>query len=156
MTLIWNSLDIFIYISYRFVTKVLYKGKTILIIQQLLVFPTCSKVHLKKSRQKSIRYNFSTVSMGTRSKVAHMHQFLDSNDPTDIGDGAEQVIHRQSFQESRSVKQSISDHALHSSVNVSGDNLSYSTHHNSVIIQTNCGFLNPIPSSIRSPQIEIF
>ena len=96
------------------------------------------------------------MSLLTGSKVAHTHRFLGSNDLTDLGDEAKQVSHRQSFQESCSVNNSISDHTLHSSVKVSDDNLFHSTDHCSVIIQTNGGFLYPIQRSIRSPQIEIF
>jgi len=86
------------------------------------------------------------MSTENRTKVTHMHQSIDSSDLTDSGDVAEQVSHCQSFQESRSVKKSTSDHTLYSSDNVSRVNL----------FKHIVDFMYPIPRSIRSPQIEIF
>ena len=85
-----------------------------------------------------------------------MQQSLGSNNLIDSGDGAEQVSRRHSYKKSRCVKNSTSEYIMHSSINFSGEDVSHSTDHYSVIIQTNCGFLYPILRSIRSPQIEIY
>ena len=91
--------------------------------------------------------------MGTRSKMAHMQHSLLLTGPDD---SVKQVSHRHSYQKSRTVRNATSDHIMHSSDNVSGEDASHSTDHFSVILQTSCGSLNPIPRSICSPQIETF
>jgi hypothetical protein len=88
------------------------------------------------------------MASGTRSKVS-LSSSLSISDAQDIDESLEHDSRRYNSSDDRP-RSSVQKHQINQNSVISpGD-------HSSVILRTSCGFLYPVPRSIRSPQIEIY
>ena len=96
------------------------------------------------------------MSMGTRSKVASMSHSLHNSESSDSSDLVDQVNHRSNSSDDRINSSTKHINLSKSTLGDSGDSSHIYTESRSIILKTSCGFLYPVPRSIRSPQIDIY
>ena len=85
-----------------------------------------------------------------------MSHSLHSSNPSESGDLVEQLVHRNSHSEDRNNISAKQNQFNQSKTGYSCDTSNVSSDSRSVILRTPCGFLYPVPKSIRSPQIDIY
>ena len=81
-----------------------------------------------------------------------MSHSIHPSDSSDSSDLVDQINHRSSLSDDRNISSTKQSQFSKSTLNDSSD----SSESRSIILKTSCGFLYPVPRSIRSPQVDIY